>query len=333
MDRLSDYDYRLPERLIAQSPLTDRTASRLLLLPRTEGAPEHRRFTDVPGLLREGDLLVLNDTRVSALRLLGRKPTGGAIEALLLSERAPGLFVALMRPGKRLQPGAKALFEDLEATVIENLPGGQKLLRFEPHPTLSSRLQTLGTVPLPPYIHEALLDAERYQTVVARQPGSAAAPTAALHFTQGLLDALRGQGVEIATVTLSVGIDTFRPVESEDLDSHTMHGESCEVTPETAEAVARCRSRVIAVGTTTARTLETFAEGPRRLQTGRRVSTIFIRPGYRWKIVDGMFTNFHLPKTTIMMMLSALVGRERLLAAYAEPSERSIASSPSATRC
>ncbi len=318
MDRLSDYDYHLPEPLIAQTPLDDRAASRLLVLPKAGGPPQHRRFAEVPSLLREGDLLVLNDTRVSALRLMGRKPTGAEVEALLLSEERPGSFVALMRPGKRLRTGARVLFDDLGATVEAERTDGQRLLTFDETPMLAERLRSIGTVPLPPYIHEALADPERYQTVIANRPGSAAAPTAALHFTSEMLDRLREQGVEIATVTLSVGLDTFRPVESEDLDRHAMHGEVCEVPPETAEAVARCRGRVVAVGTTSVRTLETFAEGPRRLATGRRTSKLFIRPGYEWKIVDGMFTNFHLPKTTMLMMLSALVGRERLLGAYRE---------------
>lgn len=318
MDRLSDYDYHLPEELIAQTPLEDRTASRLLVLPRDGSPVQHRTFKEVPSLLREGDLLVLNDTRVSALRLMGQKPTGAEVEALLLTEESPGTFVALMRPGKRLRTGAVVQFEDLEATVTEELPQGQRRLVFSPHPELAKRLHQIGTVPLPPYITAALADAERYQTVVARTPGSAAAPTAALHFTSALLETLRHQGVNVATVTLSVGIDTFRPVEDEDLSTHVMHGEVCEVGEETAEAVAQCKGRVISVGTTTTRTLETFATGRRQLSTGRQTSKLFIRPGYDWQIIDGMFTNFHLPKTTMLMMLSALVGRERLLAAYGE---------------
>lgn len=318
MDRLSDYSYELPERLIAQTPLAERTASRLLVLPRDSGAVRHLTFMDVPSLLREGDLLILNDTRVSALRLMGQKPTGAEIEALLLAEERPGTFIALMRPGRRLRKGARVLFEDLSATVEEELPDGRRRLTFDFHPELSDRLHQIGTVPLPPYIHAALDDPERYQTVIARTPGSAAAPTAALHFTPDLLDRIRAEGVQTATVTLNVGIDTFRPVESEVLDEHVMHGETCEVPAETAEAVARCRGRIVAVGTTSVRTVETFAQGPRRLSTGRRVSRLFIRPGYRWQIVDGMFTNFHLPRTTMLMMLSAMVGRERLLAAYDE---------------
>lgn len=318
MDRLSDYAYSLPERLIAQTPLHDRTASRLLVLPKAGGPVQHRRFSEVPTLLREGDLLVLNDTRVTALRLRGRKPTGAEVEALLLAEPEPGTFVALMRPGKRLRVGARVEFEDLRATIVAELSDGQRQVAFDPHPALSQRLREIGTVPLPPYIHAALTDPERYQTVIATSPGSAAAPTAALHFTPEILGTLRAGGVEIATVTLSVGLDTFRPVEAEDLDEHAMHGEVCEVSPETAEAVARCRGRIVAVGTTSVRTLETFAEAPRRLATGRRTSRLFIRPGYGWKTVDAMFTNFHLPRTTMLMMLSALVGRERLLTAYAE---------------
>lgn len=316
--KLSDFNYHLPERLIAQTPLEDRTASRLLVLPKAGGPVQHRSFKEVPTLLLEGDLLVLNDTRVSALRLMGQKPTGAEVEALLLTEETPGTFVALMRPGKRLRTGATVQFEDLEATVTEELPQGQRRLVFTPHPELAKRLREIGTVPLPPYIHAALADAERYQTVVAKTPGSAAAPTAALHFTEPLLEELKTQGVQIATVTLSVGIDTFRPVEVDDLSDHVMHGEVCEVTEETAEAVANCKGRVIAVGTTTTRTLETFAIAPRRLETGRKTSKLFIRPGFNWQVVDGMFTNFHLPKTTMLMMLSALVGRERLLSAYEE---------------
>ena len=318
MDRLSDYDYLLPEGLIAQTPLADRAASRLLILPKERGAIRHGGFSEVPDLLREGDLLVLNDTRVSALRLRGAKPTGAEVEALLLSERSPGEFVALMRPGKRLRTGARVVFSDLAATVAAELPEGQRLLRFDPHPMLASRLREVGTVPLPPYIHAALADAERYQTVIARAPGSAAAPTAALHFTDGILDALRAKGVEIATVTLSVGLDTFRPVEAEDLAGHAMHGEVCEVSSETAEAIARCSGRIVAVGTTSVRTLETFAVDRRRVATGRRLSKLFIRPGYEWRIVDGMFTNFHLPRTTMLMMLAAMVGRDRLFDAYGE---------------
>ena len=318
MDRLEDYDYDLPERLIAQTPLPDRAGSRLLLLPKEAGDVRHLQFRDVPDLIREGDLLVLNDTRVSALRLMGEKPTGGRVEALLLAEESPGRYLTLLRPGKRLRAGARIRFEELEATVEEALPDGRRRIAFDPIPHLEDRIRRIGTVPLPPYIHAALADAERYQTVIARTPGSAAAPTAALHFTPELLDALRSQGVEIATVTLDVGLDTFRPVEAERLEGHEMHGEVCSVPEATAEAVARCRGRIVAVGTTSVRTLETFAGGDRRVTAGRRTSRLFIHPGYRWRIVDGMFTNFHLPKTTMLMMISALAGHERVFAAYRE---------------
>lgn len=321
MDRLSDYDYELPEELIAQTPLEDRAASRLLLLPKNGGPVEHRQFREIVHLLREGDLLVLNDTRVSALRLIGHKASGAAVEALLISESAPGTFEALMRPGRRLRTGARVEFGDLAATVEAELPEGRRRLCFDPVSNLEARLREIGTVPLPPYIHAALADPERYQTVVARKAGSAAAPTAALHFTPEILTELRYRGIRTATVTLSVGLDTFRPVQSEDLDQHRMHGEICEIGEETAEAIATCSGRIVAVGTTSVRTLETFATGPRRVATGQRTSTLFIRPGYRWQIVDGMFTNFHLPKTTMLMMLSALVGRERLLSAYEEAVE------------
>lgn len=324
MDRLSDYDYHLPEERIAQTPLEDRAASRLLYLHRDTGAVEHRMFREVTEILRPGDLLVLNDTRVSALRLEGRKPTGGAVEALLLHERGPGLYEALVRPGRRLHPGARIEFgEGLGAEVERETEDGARLLRFDPVPDLRARLAAVGHVPLPPYIHAALADAERYQTVYSREAGSAAAPTAGLHFTPEILAALAEKGVRAARVTLHVGIDTFRPVMNEDLSLHQMHGEECEVPPETAEAIARCEGRVVAVGTTTVRTLETFARGRRQVEAGRTVSRIFIRPGYDFRVVDGMFTNFHLPKTTMLMMISALARREWILDAYAEAVEKS----------
>lgn len=277
-------------------------------------------FTDVVELLRPGDLLILNDTRVSARRLVGVRPTGGQVEALLLSG-GPLEFEALLKPGRRLKPGSILLFQDLTAKVLENLSDGVKRIRFEPRDDLAARLQEVGQAPLPPYIYEILADEERYQTVYGVSPGSVAAPTAGLHFTPEILAALEEKGVEIGRVTLHVGLDTFRPVQVEKLEDHPMHGEICSVPEETARKVSGCRGRIIAVGTTAVRTLESFAldRDPDKLpevRPGEMLSRLFIRPGYRFKVVDGMFTNFHLPKTTMMMMIAAFAGREHVLAAY-----------------
>lgn len=316
MTRLSDYDFDLPERLIAQTPLADRAASRLLWLHREDGRVEHRRFREVTDILRPGDLLVVNDTRVSAVRVKGRKATGGAVEALLLHEVDAGVYEAMVKPGRRLPDGTRIELAGLAATVEGR--GGIRTVRFDPHPELRSRVAAEGETPLPPYIHERLADAERYQTAYAVHEGSAAAPTAGLHFTPEILAALAANGVGIVRVTLHVGIDTFKPLQTENLEEHRMHGEVCEVPVETACAVEACQGRVVAVGTTTVRTLETFATGPRQLASGQRRSELFIRPGFRFQIVDGMFTNFHLPRTTMLAMISALAGYDAVRAAYAE---------------
>lgn len=319
MERLSDYTYDLPEELIAQTPLEDRAASRLLHLERATGRVHHRMFRDGVDLLRGGDLLVLNDTRVSAVRLYGHKETGGAIETLLIKEEAPCLYEALVKPGKRLKVGARALFPgDLVATVLEDRPEGRKLLRFEEREDLKDRLSEHGLAPLPPYIHTPLADRERYQTVYSAHAGSAAAPTAGLHFTPEILRQLEARGVQTARVTLHVGLDTFRPITAEDPSQHPIHGERCGISQDSASKIAESSGRIIAVGTTSVRTLETFAVGDRRVETGERLSTLFIRPGYRFRIVDGMFTNFHMPHTTMLMMLSAMAGREAVMSAYAE---------------
>lgn len=317
MHRLSDYTYELPESLIAQTPLEDRAASRLLHLDRRSGTVRHLQFRQCADLLQPGDLLVLNDTRVSAVRLLGRKPTGGEVECLLLHGHGNGRYLAMVRPGRRMPVGAEVRFEEgLVARVTEVQDGGLRMLDFGRNPTVADRLARLGQTPLPPYIHEELADSERYQTTYGVNPGSAAAPTAGLHFTPEILNALREKGVQVTTVTLHVSIDTFRPVTVENLDDHRMHGEECLIPVETAQAVNDCRGRIIAVGTTTVRTLETFAEAPRRIRSGQRRSELFIRPGFQYKIIDGMFTNFHLPGTTMMLMISALAGRDAILAAY-----------------
>ncbi len=323
MNRLSDYDYTLPERLIAQTPLERRSDARLLHLDRQTGAIRHRRFSEVPQILREGDLLVVNDTRVSALRIFGRKETGGTVEALLLREEAPGLFEALVKPARRLRPETPVTFEGgLVARMLAPGPTGLARLQFDlVGQALREGLAAAGETPLPPYIHARLADPERYQTVYASEGGSAAAPTAGLHFTPELLAELNTRGVKIARVSLDVSLDTFRPVKTEDLDAHRMHGETCRVSEETAEAVAKCSGRIFAVGTTTMRTLETFAVGPRRLRAGTEVSKLFIRPGHAFRIADGMFTNFHLPRTTMLVMLAAFSSQDYVQKSYTEAVE------------
>ncbi|MCH8979089.1 MAG: tRNA preQ1(34) S-adenosylmethionine ribosyltransferase-isomerase QueA [Armatimonadetes bacterium] len=318
--RLADFDYCLPEELIAQAPLEDRAASRMLVLDKETGEIQHRAFRDIVQVLRPGDLLVMNDTRVTAQRLLGERPTGGKVEALLLSEK-DGQFEALMRPAKKLKPGSVVQFEGgLQARVVQDLGEGRKLIQFL-QDDYKRRLRTAGRVPLPPYVHEPLQDPERYQTVYARRPGSAAAHTAGLHFTQELLQRLKDNGVETATVTLDVSIDTFRPVSTDNIEDHTMHGERCSVPEDTAKKVSEAKGRVVAVGTTTARTLETFATGVRKIEPGETVSKIFITPGYRFKAVDAMLTNFHMPRTTMLMMVSALAGRANIRSAYQRAAE------------
>jgi len=317
---LSDFDYNLPESLIAQHPLEDRSQSKLLHLDRETGKVIHRRFAEAVDLLEPGDLLVLNDTRVTALRLLGTRPTGGQVEALLLAPTGEeGGFLALTRPAKKLKPGSTLLFDQgIVATVQEDLGEGRKRLKLAADGPLADALCRVGRVPLPPYIHERLDDPERYQTVYAKTPGSAAAPTAGLHFTDDILLDLRQKGVDIAHVSLDVSIDTFRPVANEDLSLHVMHGEVCRVPESTVQKVAESRGRVVAVGTTTVRTLESFAVEPKRLQSGEKVSRLFITPGYRFQIVDGMFTNFHMPRTTMLMMIAALAGHGPVMNAYIE---------------
>ncbi len=316
MERLSDFAYDLPEDLIAQTPLEDRSSSRLLVLHRN-GAIEHRRFVEAIDLLQPGDLLVMNDTRVSAVRLFGHKSSGGEVEALLLRRIGSALYEALLRPGKRLKSGSRIEFDDrLSATVQAEQVDGVRTILFDDVADLEARIKVKGLVPLPPYIHERLADAERYQTVYGVHSGSSAAPTAGLHFTSEILDRLIVKGVDTARVTLHVGIDTFRPVQVENLDEHQMHGETCIVSEEAAKKVREAKGRIIAVGTTTVRTLESFAMGQRLVQAGEMESKLFIRPGFKFQIVDGMFTNFHLPATTMLLMISALATKNSVLEAY-----------------
>jgi S-adenosylmethionine:tRNA ribosyltransferase-isomerase len=303
--------------------LDDRAGSRLLVLNRVSGAISHRQFRDLPSLLEPGDVLVVNETRVTALRLIGaRADTGGRVELLLLRPAVGGAYLCLAKPARRLTPGVRLTFPmGLSGMVTGPGQRGERIVGFS-DPTL---LPKIGQVPLPPYIRSEIGEPERYQTVYSRlgsDAGSAAAPTAGLHFTPELLGAIRTRGVEVAAVSLEVGIDTFRPVQVDDLAEHVMHGETCTIPKSTAEVIAGATGRIVAVGTTTARTLETFArlEGSegRKLQAGSTMSKLFLRPGSGFQVVDALLTNFHLPRTTMLMMLSALAGREAVMSAYAQ---------------
>lgn len=339
--RLSDYDFELPESQIAQAPLAERDASRLLAVSRATGAWSHRRFSDLPELLREGDLLVLNDARVIPARLLGQKAgTGGRVELLVVRPAANTLtsaalggapesleWICLGQASKGLKPAQRLSFAGgLEAEVLAALGGGEYRVRFHAPPgtSLASLLDAAGRLPLPPYITREpdAADAERYQTVYARASGAVAAPTAGLHFTQALFDTLEAKGVRRAHVTLDVGPGTFLPVREEELDKHHMHPERYTVPEATAREVNAAHAegrRVVAVGTTVVRTLESATDPETgRLREGPGETTLFIRPGFRFRQVDVLLTNFHLPRSTLVVLVSALLGRERTLAAYAE---------------
>ncbi len=319
MDRLIDYDYDLPEELIAQEALHDRAASRLLHLDKATGEIRHRHFREVLDILKPEDLLVVNNTRVTALRVFGHKLTGGQVEFLILREHESGGYEALSKPAKRLPPGTIVELErGVQTRVEEDLGSGKKRIVLLDQDNPGETLRRIGEVPLPPYIHTRLDNPERYQTVYAESGGSAAAPTAGLHFTPEILDALRANGVKLAEVTLSVGMDTFRPVTAENVHDHTMHGEQCTMPESTASAIEQCKGRVIAVGTTAVRTIESFAESRTAVRHGVKDTNIFIFPGYRFKAVNGMFTNFHMPKTTMLMMISALAGHDAIMRAYKE---------------
>ena len=318
--RLSDFDYDLPESFIAQTPLEPRDSSRLLELPRTGGPIRHHTFRDLPDLLRAGDLLVFNNTRVIPARLAVHKTTGGRGEILLLRQIDLLRWEAFVG-GKGARRGTRYTLDhepSITAEVVEVLDGPRRVVAFSSD--VRAVLAGAGEMPLPPYIHERLADPERYQTIYAREPGSAAAPTAGLHFTPELLERLDARGVARAVVTLHVGSDTFQPVQVDDLSRHHMHGEWCTVPAETAAAVANAKARggrVIAVGTTTTRTLEAAAAARGgELGEFEGVVDLFISPGYEWRVIDGLITNFHLPKSTLLMLVSALAGRERILAAY-----------------
>ena len=317
----SDFWYELPEELIAQTPLERRDGSRLMVLDRRTGEVEHSRFFRLPEYLREGDCLVLNDSRVLPARLFGTRPTGAVIEVVLLRDRGEGVWECLTRPGRKTRTGTEIVFGngELRGFVTGETEGGNRLIRFEYEGIFLEVLERLGTMPLPPYIHEKLSDPERYQTVYARENGSAAAPTAGLHFTPELLDEIRRKGVETAFVTLHVGLGTFRPVKAENIEDHVMHEEYCIITDQTAQTVTRAKRegrRVIAVGTTSCRTLESRACDDGTLEPFAGFTNCFIYPGYRFRCVDGLVTNFHLPESTLIMLVSAFAGRENVLRAY-----------------
>jgi S-adenosylmethionine:tRNA ribosyltransferase-isomerase len=316
--KTSDFDYNLPPESIAQTPLEPRDSSRLLVLHRDTGALEHAFFCDLGKYLNPDDLLVINRTRVIPARIYARKPTGGRVELLLL-RREDLLTWECLVGGKGLSVGKTIVIENgPSAEVVEVLEGSQRRLRFaEPIEPYFARV---GHVPLPPYIHEPLNDPERYQTVYAREPGSAAAPTAGLHFTPRLMDELKSQGVHFAEVTLHIGLDTFAPVTEDAPEEHQIHTEWCEVSPGTVDAITRARQsggRIIAVGTTSVRTLESAAKaGKDSVLSYSGPTNLYILPGYRFKLVDAMLTNFHLPRSTLIMLVSAFAGRERVLHAY-----------------
>ena len=320
--KTSDFFYDLPEELIAQDPLEDRTASRLLVLNRETGAVEHKIFSDVIDYLNEGDCLVINNTRVIPARLIGEKEdTGGKVEVLLLKRRANDVWETLVKPGKKLKPGAKITFGDgsLRAEVLEVVEEGNRLVKFHYEGIFEEILDSLGEMPLPPYITHKLEDKEMYQTVYAKYDGSAAAPTAGLHFTKELLSKIEEKGIKIASITLHVGLGTFRPVKVDDVNNHHMHTEWYEVNAEAADIINETKrngGRVICVGTTSCRTIESVADenGYMKAKTGE--TDIFIYPGYKFKVMDGLITNFHLPESTLVMLVSAFAGKENVLAAY-----------------
>lgn len=320
--KTSDFDYELPQELIAQTPAERRDGSRLLCYNRSTGQIAHRHFHDVVEYLDERDVLVINETKVIPARLIGkREDSGGAMEFLLLRRLEDGSWETLVKPGKRAKTGARFVFGDgqLRAEVLGSLEGGARQVRFEHEGIFEEVLDRFGQMPLPPYITQRLEDKDRYQTVYAKQSGSAAAPTAGLHFTAQLLDQIRQKGVDVVPVLLHVGLGTFRPVKEEDVSAHEMHSEYFEVTEEAAARINRARQRggrIVCVGTTCVRTLESASSEDGVVHASRGETSIFITPGYRYKAVDALITNFHLPKSTLLMLVSAFMGREQALELY-----------------
>lgn len=319
---VKDYDYDLPEELIAQDPLEDRSSSRLMVLDRQTGDVEHRHFTDILEYLHPGDCLVINNTKVIPARLFGvKEDTQAKIEVLLLKRKENDIWETLVKPGKKAKPGTKLVFGDglLTAEVVDVVEEGNRLIQFHYDGIFEEILDQLGQMPLPPYITHQLKDKNRYQTVYAKYDGSAAAPTAGLHFTKELLQKVKDMGVDIAEVTLHVGLGTFRPVKVENVLDHHMHSEFYMVLQEAADKINRAKEsghRVIAVGTTSTRTLEAAADENGRLHETSGWTEIFIYPGYQFKVIDALITNFHLPQSTLVMLVSALAGREHVLHAY-----------------
>lgn len=321
--KTQDFWYALPEELIAQTPLERRDGSRLLVMDRKTGALSHRHFYDIIDYLQPGDCLVMNDSRVLPARLMGNRPTGGAVEVLLLRELGGGQWECLCRPGRKMQVGQQVIFGDgeLTATVQEIREDGNRVVEFHYEGIFLEILERLGKMPLPPYIKEELQDQQRYQTVYSRENGSAAAPTAGLHFTKELLEKIREKGVRETFITLHVGLGTFRPVKAEEVTDHHMHSELCMMSAETARVLNETRrsgGRIVCVGTTSCRTLESLVNADGSFSEKSRWTDIFIYPGYEFKAMDALITNFHLPESTLVMLVSAFAGREHVLNAYQE---------------
>ena len=322
--KVSDFNYNLPEELIAQVPIKDRSASRLMVLHRNNETIEHKTFRDIIDYLKPGDCLVRNNTKVIPARLYGvKEETGANVEFLLLNRIDGDIWEVMVRPGRRLQEGAKVSFGNglLRAEILEKMAGGSRKVKFEYDGIFNEILDQIGLMPLPPYIHETLKEKDRYQTVYAKYEGSAAAPTAGLHFTDELLDRISKKGVDIANVTLHVGIGTFRPVKEENIEEHDMHTEHYYIKPEDVEKINKAKReghRIIAVGTTSCRVLETVADENGLVKPIEGDTNIFIYPGYKFKCVDGLITNFHLPESTLIMLVSALSNREFIMKAYKE---------------
>ena len=322
--KTSDFYYDLPQELIAQTPIEKRDASRLMTLDRATGETGHHHFYDLPDFLRPGDCLILNNSRVLPARLVGQRlPGGGICEVLLLVDKGDKVWECLVRPGRKLRKGTKLSFGngELTAEITEQLEEGGRLIRFDYEGIFLETLERLGKMPLPPYIKEELQDQERYQTVYSKVLGSAAAPTAGLHFTPELLEKIQAKGVRIGYVTLHVGLGTFRPVKEETIEDHPMHSEYCTIPQETADLINETRAnggRCICVGTTSCRTLESWAADDGRMEARSGWTDIYIYPGYKFKVMDGLVTNFHLPESTLIMLVSAFAGREHILDAYAE---------------
>ena len=322
--KLSEFNYELPERLIAQVPIEKRDESRLMILNREQQTIEHKTFKDIIEYLEPGDCLVRNNTKVLPARLYGKKETGANVEFLLLNRIEGDIWESIVRPGNKLHTGTKVIFGDglLEAEILDTMPGGTRKIHFKYHGIFNEILDQIGLMPLPPYIHEELKQNDRYQTVYAKHEGSAAAPTAGLHFTDELLQKLEQKGVKIANVTLHVGIGTFRPVKVENIEEHDMHSEHYYIKQEDAEKINEAKNngkRVIAVGTTSCRVLESIASQENgQVQATEGDTKIFIYPGYEFKCIDGLITNFHLPESTLLMLVSALAGKEYVMNAYKE---------------